>query len=48
MVKEENSETKNAVRELPSPIPDVATFNTIVQLVITDNPFGCVTNMTPL
>jgi hypothetical protein len=43
----QNSETKNAVRELTSPIPDVATFNTIVQSVITDNPFGCITNMTP-
>jgi hypothetical protein len=44
----QNSKTKNAVRDLTSPIPDVATFNTIVQSVITDNPFGCITNMTPL
>jgi hypothetical protein len=42
----QNSETKNAVRELTSPIPDVATFNTIVQSVITGNPFGCVSYMT--
>ena len=31
---------------LPNPIADVATFNTIVQSVITDNPFGCVAYMT--
>ena len=33
---------KTAVRELANPVADVATFNTIVQAVITDNPFGCV------
>jgi hypothetical protein len=33
---------KTAVRPLASPIADVSTFNTIVQSVITDNPFGCV------
>jgi hypothetical protein len=33
---------KTAVRTLASPIADVAAFNTIVQLVITDNPFACV------
>ncbi|MDO8871479.1 MAG: hypothetical protein Q7V05_01950 [Methanoregula sp.] len=38
--------TKSAVRELASPIADVATFNTIVQSVITDNPFACVSYMT--
>jgi len=42
----QNSQTKTAVRELTSPIPDVAAFNTIVQSVITDNPFGCVAYMT--
>jgi hypothetical protein len=42
----QNSETKNTVRDLTSPIPDVATFNTIVQSIITDNPFGCVAYMT--
>ena len=42
----QNSQTKTAVRELASPIPDVAAFNTIVQSVITDNPFGCVAYMT--
>ncbi|MDD1689770.1 MAG: hypothetical protein LUQ66_03830 [Methanoregula sp.] len=33
---------KTAVRELANPIADVAAFNTIVQSVITDNPFACV------
>ena len=42
----QSSESKNAVRELASPISDVATFNTIVQSVITDNPFECVEYMT--
>ena len=32
---------KSAVRTLASPIADVAAFNTIVQSVITDNPFAC-------
>ena len=41
----QNSQTKNAVRELASPIADVATFNLIVQSVITDNPFACVLYM---
>ena len=33
---------KTAVRTLASPIADVAAFNTIVQSVITGNPFACV------
>jgi hypothetical protein len=33
---------KTAVRQLAAPIADVASFNTIVQSVITGNPFGCV------
>jgi hypothetical protein len=37
--------TKSAVRELADPIADVATFNTIVQSVITGNPFACVAYM---
>jgi len=41
----QNSTVKSAVRELASPIPDVATFNTVVQSVITTNPFGCVSYM---
>ena len=42
----QSSETKSAIRELASPIADVATFNSIVQGVITDNPFACVSYMT--
>jgi len=38
--------TKSAVRTLASQIEDVATFNSIVQSVITDNPFACVSYMT--
>jgi hypothetical protein len=38
--------TKSAVRELAEPIADVATFNSIVQSVISDNPFACVSYMT--
>ena len=34
--------TKTAVRELATPIADVSAFDTIVQAVITGNPFGCV------
>ncbi len=33
---------KTAVRTLAAPIADVAAFNTIVQSVITGNPFACV------
>ena len=42
----QNSETKSAVRTLASQIADVTTFNSIVQSVITDNPFVCVSYMT--
>ena len=42
----QNSQIKNAVRVLASPITDVTAFNLIVQSVITDNPFGCVSYMT--
>jgi hypothetical protein len=42
----QTSETKRAVRTLSNPIADVTTFNTIVQSVITQNPFGCVAYMT--
>jgi len=41
----QSSQSKNAVRELASPIADVTAFNTIVQSVITNNPFGCVSYM---
>ena len=37
----QKSTVKSAVRKLASPIADVAAFNTIVQSVITDNPFVC-------
>ena len=42
----QSSQSKNAVRELATPIADVAAFNLIVQSVITDNPFACVEYMT--
>jgi len=32
---------KSAVRKLAAPIENVAAFNTIIQSVITDNPFAC-------
>jgi hypothetical protein len=37
---------KTATRKLAAPIADVAAFNTIVQSVITNNPFGCIAYMT--
>jgi hypothetical protein len=33
---------KTAVRMLATPIADVSTFDSIIQAVITNNPFGCV------
>jgi hypothetical protein len=33
---------KTAVRDLSVPIADVTSFNTLVEMVIDDNPFGCV------
>jgi len=36
---------KSAVRKLADPITDVTAFNTIVQSVILNNPFGCVSYM---
>jgi hypothetical protein len=41
----QNAEVKSAVRTLTTPIGDVTMFNTIVQSVIADNPFGCVAYM---
>ena len=41
----ENSNVKSAVRNLANPIADVTTFNGIVQSVILNNPFGCVSYM---
>ena len=37
----QNSAVKSAVRKLAEPIADVDAFNTLVQSVITNNPFGC-------
>jgi len=42
----QNSQTKSAIRELADPIANAAAFNTIVQSVITGNPFACVSYMT--
>ena len=33
---------RTALRDLTVPIADVTSFNTLVESVITDNPFGCV------
>ena len=38
----QKTNVKTAVRELATPIADAAAFDTIVQSVITGNPFGCV------
>ena len=32
---------KSAVRELAVPIADVTAFNTLIQSILTTNPFGC-------
>ena len=42
----QKTNVKTATRTLAAPIADVTAFNTIVQSVITDNPFGCVAYMT--
>ena len=36
---------KSAVRKLANPLPDVASLDAIVQSVILNNPFGCVSYM---
>jgi len=41
----QNSAVKSAVRKLAAPLADVDAFNTLVQSVITNNPFGCVSYM---
>jgi hypothetical protein len=41
----QNSNVKSAVRNLASPITDVAAFDAIIQSVILNNPFGCVSYM---
>ena len=37
----EQSNTKTAVRELPVPIADITTFNTLVAGVVSGNPWSC-------
>jgi len=41
----QSTNVKSAVRKLTDKINDINTFNTIVQSVITNNPFGCVSYM---
>ena len=41
----QSTNVKSAVRKLAEPIADISAFNTIVQSVITSNPFGCVSYM---
>ena len=41
----QNSNVKSAVRNLASPITDVAALDAIIQSVILNNPFGCVSYM---
>ncbi|MGD0079821.1 MAG: hypothetical protein ABSB80_04125 [Methanoregula sp.] len=41
----QSTNVKSAVRKLANPIADVAAFNTLVQSIITSNPFGCVSYM---
>ena len=41
----QNTNVKSAVRKLANPIADIAAFDAIVQQVILNNPFGCVSYM---
>ena len=41
----QNTNVKSAVRKLAEPIADISAFNAIVQSVILNNPFGCVSYM---
>jgi len=41
----QKTNVKSAVRKLADPITDVTAFNAIVQSVILNNPFGCVSYM---
>ena len=38
----QHSIVKSAVRKLANPVADIASFNALIQSVITTNPFGCV------
>jgi len=40
-----NTNVKSAVRKLAAPIADIDVFNSVVQSVILNNPFGCVSYM---
>ena len=42
----ESNIVKSAVRTLANPFADVTAFNTVVQSVLTGNPFACVAYMT--
>ena len=42
----QNTAVKSAVRTLANPIADVAAFATIVDSVVSTNPFGCASYMT--
>ena len=42
---EQNANIKSAVRRIANPFADVDAFNAIVQSVILNNPFGCVSYM---
>ncbi|KQC03594.1 MAG: hypothetical protein APR53_00925 [Methanoculleus sp. SDB] len=37
----ETNNQKTATRELAAPIADISTFETLIQSVLDDNPFGC-------
>lgn len=41
----QNTNVKSAVRKLASPIEDITAFNALIQSVILNNPFGCVSYM---
>jgi hypothetical protein len=41
----QNANVKSAVRKLAEPFADVTAFNTVVQSIITGNPFACVSYM---
>jgi hypothetical protein len=41
----QNTNVKSAVRKIAEPIADISAFNAIVQSVILNNPFGCVSYM---
>jgi len=44
---QQNTQQKSAVRKLAQPIADIDAFSAIVQDIIMNNPFGCVSYRTP-